>query len=446
MIAPNRYTVIRQLAMAASEERLGLFVGTGFSIAATKGTAPSFLQLLERVASALGLPSNLSAYPFLQKSLPQIASQLVVELVNTGMPRDKAVASLKECIADLCNLTPAESEYDRFSRSLNRVGPSWIITTNYDLILESLMEDARSVLPSQPLFPSAKLVPVFHLHGHRYTPNSIRVTEEDYVSLIAPLDYQRLKLPLLFHESTTLLLGYALGDMNVRAAMEWSRSFREPNDKSINVVQAFYTKSPSKDPRIGPSGETIVEIDDIPALLDEITEESMELSMYEDYSAHIIHDFLQTADASEIAKPGATREEFLEIIEKSVGVASAQALSKLLKKATDPIWKNAKEDGGFVFYGVYLSVFLQVLKKLEFREANPNFIAFLSYSLDRVGEYFSETNAFGYAWEASKAWMQEAPTLNHALVRELHSFANTNNLAGLSKLTGCSALKSILSR
>ena len=101
-----------------------------------------------------------------------------------------------------------------------------MITTNYDLILEHLLNDATTVMPNQPLVPNAEHVPIYHLHGHRLEPSSIKITEEDYVGLLAPLDYQKMKLPLLLLESTTLMLGYARGDINVRAAIEWSESFK----------------------------------------------------------------------------------------------------------------------------------------------------------------------------------------------------------------------------
>jgi hypothetical protein len=341
MPAPTRAQVIRWLATASSDERLGLFVGTGFSIAATNNLAPSFKKLLEQTARSFGLPANLDVAPFLQKSYPQIASQLLIELIKTGRSPEEANSLFRRSIASLCNLMPNEKQRERFETALKLAAPSWIITTNYDLILEALMEHGRSVLPNQSLFPSRTQVPIYHLHGHRYVPESIRITEEDYVSLLAPLDYQRLKLPLLFLESTTLLLGYALGDINVRAAMEWAQSFRGTKGLSLQpphgvVVQALFTDAPSDQPRVGPGGEIILEINDIPDLLEEIGMESSQIDAYEEYEIQELRESLDVANAEKISEPGATRDQFLTVIEHSVGAVPVTNLIDFLSAARLP--------------------------------------------------------------------------------------------------------------
>jgi len=56
-------------------------------------------------------------------------------------------------------------------------------------------------------------IPCYHLHGVRTAPQSLVVTEEDYVRLFRPADYRQTKLATLLKESVTLVLGYGLGDV-----------------------------------------------------------------------------------------------------------------------------------------------------------------------------------------------------------------------------------------
>jgi len=415
-------------------------------MAATQMRALSFETLLKRTAETHGLATDFTKDPYLLKSLPQIASQITDDLVKKGTDIARAKIILRKTIADLCNLLPHPSEKARFASALRNAAPSWVVTTNYDLILEALMEHGHTVFPHQILFPSKDRVPIFHLHGHRYEPQTIRVTEEDYVSLLAPIDYQRLKLPLLFLESTTLLIGYSLGDINVRAAMEWSRSFRKDEQGQTpagRVIQAFFTSKPSGHPRIGPNEEIIIETGDVPALLEEIGSAANNLSSWDAYLQSDFQQFFASANPIEIAEPGGTRDRFLEMVEHAVGDIASEDFIAFVKRALDPIWEQARKAGGFGYYKEFLSVLMAVLAKLKYRDANPNVIAYLAIELDRIGGYFDERERAATAWHATRLWKGDAPTLDPHLLRELRSFAVANNLYGLISMMDCSTLKKV---
>jgi len=282
---PSRNDVVGTIVRSSLSGNLGLFVGTGFSKAATDGGAPTFHELLSKLVKQLGLDSDINSeeqYRF--KSYPQIATTLLEEYVDSSVSQDRANATECDCIyeesdateakvratrefrtqiAHICNLIPDEDCRTALSDGIKKLRPSCVITTNYDLILEHLLNDATTVLPDQPLVPNAEHIPIYHLHCHRLDPSSIKITEEDYVGLLAPLDYQKMKLPLLLLESTTLMLGYKLGDINVRAAMEWSKSFmgsdrlRVSSEQGV-VIQALYKpENPKDEPYRGVNGELV---------------------------------------------------------------------------------------------------------------------------------------------------------------------------------------------
>ena len=255
----SRSMALNWIAGSSVTGYLGLFVGTGFSKAATSNRAPGFEDLLRKVAERLHLPSDFDNDPaYRRKSLPQIASELLRDYSAKHHPSEQAAERFREEIAQLCNLVPDVSLADRLKAALNSVRPAWIITTNYDLVLEALIADAESVLPTEPLVARASRPPIYHLHGHRQVPTTIKVTEEDYVGLLGPIDYQRLKLPLLLLESSTGMIGYALGDINVRAAIEWSRSFRGEQGLRLpawqgRVFHAVRKQDPSQKPYFIPT-------------------------------------------------------------------------------------------------------------------------------------------------------------------------------------------------
>jgi len=437
------------LANSAARGRLGLFVGTGFSIAATNGVALTFEGLLQSVAVNLALDTDFSSVNLRLKSLPQIASALILELSHQkGISLYDAGVKFRSEIARICNLIPDESAKPEFDQGLNTAGPSWIVTTNYDLILESLIDRSESVLPTEALFPNMERVPIYHLHGHRHYQDSIKVTEEDYVGLLAPLDYQRLKLPLLFAESTTLMLGYALGDINVRAAMEWAKSFqsqaRLPGSPNLHgkVILALYHPTPSPEPIIGEQGEIILETSNVAALLIEIGKWRHDVEtvtrMWEDEVRKFLAD---GTNALAIEKEGPEREELLKLIRSSGSMGATGAVIQFLQMAIQPIWKKAREDDGFEYYDTYLEILVALIRGLKITDASPVIMYFIADSLNNVGYYFNERFPIATAHQATRRWLREAPTLDAELLNELASFSAAHDMVGLNNLLTCSALR-----
>lgn len=105
---PAREQLIELIGNASLSGYLGLFVGTGFSKAATNDGAPSFDDLIRRLIQRLGLPIDIDDDAYRHRSLPQIASKLVEELTYQA-PGSPASERLKEEVAHLCNVTPEPS-------------------------------------------------------------------------------------------------------------------------------------------------------------------------------------------------------------------------------------------------------------------------------------------------------------------------------------------------
>ena len=425
----GRAELIDAIARASVWGCLGLFVGTGFSSAATSGKAPSFEELLRLLIKRLAPGIELDGNPaFRLKSLPQIASELLRITQANSAPPERAAQKFREEIAHLCNLTPNPLQGALMTAALQRLCPSWVMTTNYDLVAEALLETGITVLPDQPLVARPDTLPIYHLHGHRLSPASIKITEEDYVGLLGPIDYQRLKLPLLFIESTMVLLGYALGDINVRAAMASSRSFKGSGGLRLSsiqglVIQALYNPAaPKPEPYYGENGELIVEITSIPAFLKELADcrEAVDASLAAVREA--INNFLANPkNAEDVASPGTSRDTFLVILEKALPISQPTRLIEFLNRALDPIWEKARQDGGFEYYNVFMSLLVEVLARIKPADCNPSLISYLAEALENIGWYIDPEKKRATAWTATDTWIANHGRLAAELKRELRS-------------------------
>lgn len=429
----NRTELLDRIAQASLTGYLGFFVGSGFSRVVSGALALTFRGLLDRLIVDLDLELDLEQdEAFRHRSFPQAAS-LLLEHYRENADIDDPDLRFRERIAQLCNFQPAPETRARYSTALSDLRPSWVITTNYDLVMETLLPGAESVLPDRPLVSRPDRVPIYHLHGHRLRPSTIKITEEDYASLLGPIDYQRLKLPLLLLESTTVMIGYSLGDMNVRAAMEWSSSFRTGiaalrlDSHEGLVVQALFVgnREPNPEPYQGPSGAWVVEVDDIVGFLEEMG--AIRFRRLEEQSRvqEEIRCFLggegnaaAVADATSVP-----RQRFLAILEEAMRIDAAQ-VETFLDAALEPIWDRAWAPGGFPFYDQYLRLLLDILTRTRV-EVGPSILAFLADHLDRVANYIEpeRPRAGGVAWDATRTWLGRRDEIPTPVLQELRSFA-----------------------
>lgn len=443
MSISTRDAALEIAANASLTGYLGFFVGSGFSRAATSGQAPTFRQLMEMLVPRLDLDADIlgrEEYRF--RSFPQVASNLLDAFAKVCQPAEKAGESFRQAIADICNLKPEPAAVAALRPGLREASPSWVITTNYDLILESLFEDAHTVSSDQPLIARPDRVPIYHLHGHRLNPSSIKVTEEDYVGLLGPIDYQRLKLPLLLAESTTLMLGYAFGDINVRAAVSWARSFKAAQGLRLSrgeglVVQALYVSgTPSISPYEGPNGELVIETSDLALLLQDLAQCRTSLASQLVNVRSAIETFLSDPlVAAQLANHGPERTTFLNILSKALPFSRVTRIIEFLSRGLEPLWDKARADGGFDYYDTYICLLIDALERVTVQSCNPALLSFLADELEKVGSFISETPfAYGTAWKASSTWKAQHKRIHPDMKRELRSYGASHFSPYLLKL------------
>lgn len=92
-----------------------------------------------------------------------------------------------------------------------------IITTNWDLFLESIFKDFSVFIGQDDLFTSRNhgIAEIYKIHGCSSKPNSLVLTNEDYTTFRRKNPYLSSKLLTIFIEHPIIFLGYSLTDPHI---------------------------------------------------------------------------------------------------------------------------------------------------------------------------------------------------------------------------------------
>lgn len=143
---------------------------------------------------------------------------------GAGFPQD---IFLKHKVAEfLQDLTPEElslkeeSNNSQELRQLQAIRPHAIVTTNYDVFLERLFPEYKSIIGQQILSAeSAFFGEIFKIHGCVTKPETLVLTDTDYADFQAKKKYLSAKMLTFFLEHPVLLVGYSAEDPNIRAIL-----------------------------------------------------------------------------------------------------------------------------------------------------------------------------------------------------------------------------------
>jgi len=132
------------------------------------------------------------------------------------------------------------------------------LTTNYDNLMtealqyrrrdpkreicrwNKLVEKCPSVFKGKSKFqPTVANPVVFHLHGHSEFPESLVLTEDDYMDFLVNLSRPALMPPAIqaaLEKTTLLFLGYRMADWSFRVLMRGISRLMEPSMRRMNVA------------------------------------------------------------------------------------------------------------------------------------------------------------------------------------------------------------------
>jgi len=431
----SKKEVLKLIVNERIERQLGLFIGAGFSMALLnkpyEAVALSWPRLLSLAADRLNVGDE---FDFNQHvSLPDLSSKLCFALSNAkNKAYDECVNDLKVAISNICCWLPDLETRKKYEQLLSTVNPAWIITTNYDLVIESLLPGKSKSLAPEDLFVAPQgFIPIYHLHGLRTIPSSIVVTQEDYLSLLRPNEYRYTKLPLLFKESLILMLGYGLGDFNVLMALDWSKNvYTSTNNtgSSHNVIQVVYNPNePANDCQIDRNGVIIWETDSIEAFLIDLSKEfnirEKEILRLKEELA-LINDLL-IASSPETIKSFCNEKGYREVIIGYVNSYNEYLIIpfiEFLEKCLNNEWLNTSRAGNYGAYDNILNIVMDVL--YLFDNLEPAITYLTVKNLDSVLGYVSDKKIIGKSWQTKKIWDERKFELDQKQ-EFLFSFART---------------------
>ena len=431
-INPTREDVLLFLSSASSYGNLGAFVGAGFSKAVLNangdGIALSWGELLERVSAVIGV--DYATIPKEGLGYPEIASKICeVYSRNVGIKYSEALSKIKHEIASLTSWYPDKEQRNKYSHYFNTLSLSWVITTNYDLVIESLMTGASVPLgPNDSLISPKNTVPVYHLHGVRTFPEDIIIAQEDYVGLFRPSEYRQIKLALMIKESTMIILGYGLGDVNVLTALDWSRNVFKgtPENYPNEIIQIVRSEDPAPQPYRDRNSVIILETESLEIFFNEYSHVRGIALNHEDERKDALMELARKLDDADDSMVGRFIDDitFRAEVLRILGSFSNDLISgfvSFLYKCLDEAWKRAAHNGAFQAYADNLSMILDILTNFSIKQIPPALFETAAYALQRVGYFVGRE--YGKSYAAQTVWDARKNSLSPELVKELNDFS-----------------------
>lgn len=225
---------IFEIAYAAATNRLCFFTGTGFSKAVTGNGAPSWQGLLEDLCDLLPEADKLKESLFPNDKISPLSLEEIAQVISINLAAaNKNIHEETAKLIDDIKLSGDNVQAVRFfSERQFRV-----VTTNYDKLAEELTgeSECQSLAPGLPIPRSSANVKVYHVHGSIDSPDNMVITSEDYFKFINGDSYFSKKLSTVLHENTVVILGYSLGDTNLKAIISDYKGFSKTHVIGSNI-------------------------------------------------------------------------------------------------------------------------------------------------------------------------------------------------------------------
>lgn len=419
---------IFEIAYAAATNRLCFFTGTGFSKAVTKNSAPSWQGLLEELCDLLPEADKLKESLFPDDkpsplSLEEIAQVISIKLTAANKSIHEETAKLIENI-ELVGKNTHVAEF--FSNRQFRV-----VTTNYDKLAEELTgeSECQSLAPGLPIPRSPANVKVYHVHGSIDSPDNMVITSEDYFRFINGDSYFSKKLSTVLHENTVVILGYSLGDTNLKAIISDYKGFSKTHVIGSNIF--LVSRSPVdqhfKDYYSHCYGIRVLDNIDIPDFFKELNEKTPKVESIAkrsiDSIRNVVHGRYRFKEAYIKLE-----DSFYRII----SALSAEGLSLENKRVVEVIGEviDAKreltsESNAWEQYEHLARwlIYLGTILEIKGTSIEGAYLKAVLRSMNTM----SNRLVNGYSWHAYKAWKHRWPSVmssNRALIKK-HVEKNT---------------------
>ena len=217
-----------------------LFIGSGLSRRYLR--LPTWKSLLETICDKLKLPKPFEYYySNAQQTFPMIASLIGKDFNDMWWTSDEYLESrhkyqslakspwspIKFEISKFIEsygmeATDVSDEFDKEIALLKKAVIDGVITTNWDMLIESLFPDFVSFIGQEQLMFSEIFAvgELYKIHGSVTDPETLILTKDDYDEFHDRYSYLAAKLLTIFVEHPIVFLGYSLDDYNVQLLLK----------------------------------------------------------------------------------------------------------------------------------------------------------------------------------------------------------------------------------
>lgn len=411
-----------EIAYAAASNRLCLFTGTGFSKAVSANAAPSWQGLLEALCGTLPNPDGLTTALFPEKGpnpLPmEEAAQIIeIELQKHGRSAHDEIAKLISKVALAGDNKHILEFIDKNSFK--------VVTTNYDKLFQALAGKIsnQTITPGLPIPRSQAKIRVFHVHGSIDSPQNMVVTSDDYFRFLNADSYFSRKLSTILHENTVVILGYSLGDTNLKSILSDYKGFSRRNviGGNIFLISRSAVDQHIKDYYAHSFGIRVIDQTDLHAFFQQVNAALPEASKCAESSRENIRKVIYE-NHSYTDNYLQVESSFFEIISSisavGIGINSPEAVKllgiiirkKIEKTNVNGAWDQYSQLAKWLLY-------LASILELTGTSIQDEFLMATEKSMRTM----SKKQLLGYSWQAywtwSAGWSNVIPS-NRVLIRK----------------------------
>lgn len=405
--------ILEKICVASRIENLGLFIGSGFSKAvmhSSNRNAMSWLELLKTICDDFNIDKNIFNEGY---TYPLIASKMIDSISeNNKIAIDKATIEFKQLIAKHVNIELSDNERDKFKKHMENINPQWIITTNYDNIIEQIIgEKAFPILPDYSFYNTKNIIPIYHIHGSVLDPKSIVISNEDYATTLRPSDYRHNRLPILLNENTILMIGYALGDLNVLSAIDYRNNVYKSIKLVENcIIQLVYTDNPSEK-CYEHNGIIIYEYNDLKTFFemfsDYIKKYKSRIGKKTNELTNKNNEFVDS-DEKYLEKFEFDLEDyrketikFIYDLDSSYCYVYSQFIP-FLNRVFEKTFIESRQNGQFNYYDIYINIWFDLVENIQMERTPTIYSTFLINKLDEIVFFIGP--GLGKAYKAFDTW------------------------------------------
>jgi len=200
---------IQNIKQANENDRLAIFVGAGISKSSDTDyiSLPSWSDLITEIKSDLAITEELDYLKLAQLYFLEFGEQAYNQTLKKYFPEDITPSSLH--------------------RTILKVSPRVIITTNWDCIIENAMEQEGylydKICTDKDLVSSTSPNKFIKIHGD-FKSHNIVFKEDDYLNYSRNFPLIENFIKSIFSTHTVLFLGYSYSDINLKHILKWIQS------------------------------------------------------------------------------------------------------------------------------------------------------------------------------------------------------------------------------